>query len=229
MEPSFWLEKWQQDQIGFHADAVHDDLIQHGGWLLDGGPHRILVPLCGKSRDVHHLSGLGHAVAGVELSDKALRAMHDEQGIGYTARAVGPYAVLDSQRAGSPGGAHLLGGDLFDLRAEHLTATLGARPDRLWDRAALVALHPDQRSRYIETLRGVLAPGARLLLNVLHYDPAVMDGPPWSVSPEEVAALWAGAEIEHIDQTNLVTAEPRWAERGHRWFHRDLYQVQLPE
>ena len=226
MQPSFWHERWQQDQIGFHYDAVHDDLVTHGGWLLDGGPHRVLVPLCGKSRDVHHIARRGHAVAGVELSEKAVVAMHTEQEIASTRRTVGPYAVLDS--ALEVGAAHLLAGDLFDLRAEHLEATLGARPDRVWDRAALVALMPAQRARYVETLRAVMAPGARLLLNVLHYDPAVMDGPPWSIGPDTVRALWAGAQIEQIEQTDLVTDEPRWAERGHRWFHRDLYQVQLP-
>ena len=226
MQPSFWLERWQQDQIGFHSDAVHDDLATHGGWLLDGGPHRVLVPLCGKSRDVHHISGRGHAVAGVELSEKAVEAMHTEQGIAFATRAVGPYSVLDSVL--EVGSAHLMAGDLFDLRTEHLEATLGGRPDRVWDRAALVALMPDQRARYIATLRSVLAPGARVLLNVLHYDPAVMDGPPWSVSPEVVRALWVGAHVERMDQTDLVADEPRWAERGHRWFHRDLYQVTLP-
>ena len=222
MQPSFWLERWESDQTGFHSDAVHGDLLTHGDWLLDDGPHRVLVPLCGKSRDVHHIAAQGHRVAGVELSDKAVRAMHTEQGIPFTERQLAPYTVLDS------GTAHLLAGDAFALTVEHLAQTAGGPATRVWDRAALVALHPSQRADYVALLRRVCAPGARILLNVLSYDPAVMDGPPWSVSPETVAALWEGAAIEQVDRTDLVEAEPRWKERGHAFFHRDLYQITLP-
>lgn len=223
MQPSFWLERWSQDQIGFHNEAVHADLVGQSDWLLDGGPHRVLVPLCGKTRDVHHIARQGHAVAGVELSEKAVRAMHTEQDIPFTERALPPYTVLDS------GTAHLLAGDAFDLSADHLAATLGGAPTRVWDRAALVALLPDQRAAYVALVRSLLAPGARVLLNVLCYDASVMDGPPWSVDPDTVAALWAGADVQRVDRTDLAAAEPQWKERGHQHFYRDLYRITLPD
>ena len=47
MEPEFWLAKWQSGKIGFHKDGVHPDLVAHSDWLLPGGVHRVLVPLCG--------------------------------------------------------------------------------------------------------------------------------------------------------------------------------------
>lgn len=222
MEPDFWHDKWRKGQIGFHQDAVHDDLVGHADWLLGGGPRRVLVPLCGKSRDLHWMARQGHAVAGVELSRLAAEAMHAEQGLDWTVDPLGPYTRLRS------GSGQVLVGNVLDLGPDLAAGALGGAPDRLWDRAALVALRPADRQRYVDTLTAVLAPGARVLLAALAYDPAVMDGPPWSVDEPTVRALWSHADVTLLDRQELVEDEPRWRERGHQTFRRELYAITLP-
>jgi thiopurine S-methyltransferase len=52
MHQEFWLERWQQDQIGFHSADINRHLQQH--WFaLDIAPgSRVFVLLFGKSNDI---------------------------------------------------------------------------------------------------------------------------------------------------------------------------------
>ena len=212
MQPSDWIDRWEQGRIGFHRQGVHPDLEVHHSWFLGSDPLRILVPLCGKSHDLVHLADLGHTVVGVEIAPKAIADLFAEH----------PRPVTEVQRAShrvfTSGGLSVWCGDFFAL--PDLPAF-----DRVWDRAALVALPPDQRRRYVDRIVA-LAPGATLLLNVIDYDPSVMSGPPFPVPPSVVADLFEAPEA--LGQQDLIDAEPRWAARGHRWFRTHTYRVSLP-
>lgn len=210
MKPEFWQERWDNRQIGFHSDAVHHDLLHLADeWLADG-PHHVLVPLCGKSVDLAWLAARGHRVTGIELVRTAVEELFAEAGLtpewrdipGGACATAGPVCVLQ--------------GDLFAL---DLTA---AGPfTRVWDRAAMVALHPDQRERYVTTLRRCLAPGGSLLLNALNYDASVMDGPPWSLDAETVQAHYP--EATRLHRRDVL--DERWRSRGHDRFHADTWLV----
>lgn len=212
MELSFWQSKWREGQIGFHRDEVHPDLLLHGHHLLDGAG--VLVPLCGKSVDLVWLAER-RPVVGVELSELAVDQLVEEQELSATRDRVGPYQRV---RAGD---LTVLQGDMFALSADHLPSPV----DRVWDRAALVALDPPRRRRYAATVRALLPAGARLLVNTFTYDKAVMDGPPHSVAPSEVAELYPGATITTLDERDELT--PRFAELGHTWWTTHLLRVQL--
>ncbi len=57
----------------------------HVGLLTQDRPSiSILVPLCGKSLDLHWLYQHGHSVVGVELSGLAAKQFFEENGIQYT-------------------------------------------------------------------------------------------------------------------------------------------------
>ncbi len=86
--------------------------------------------------------------------------------------------------------------------------------DALYDRAALVALPPELRPRYVAHLRGLVAPGTPGLLVTLEYPQEVMDGPPFAVLADEVARLYAGATVELLDDRPLVS--PRLSAAGAR-------------
>ena len=56
MELDFWLERWNNNQIGFHQPQVNPYLIYFYG---EKGPSpeqreklKVFVPLCGKSKDL---------------------------------------------------------------------------------------------------------------------------------------------------------------------------------
>lgn len=212
MDASFWRERWDMGQIGFHSDKPHADLMgEHGAWLHGG--RRVLVPLCGKSVDLPWLAQRIETV-GVELAEKAVRAMHDEHNLQARVEQAGGLAAWRTPNL------TVLQGDVFDLGADHVSGV-----DRVWDRAALVALDPDRRRRYVAHLRDLLPAGTRILLNVLVYDQQVMSGPPHSLSDSEVRHLYRGASVEQVDVCDMMN--PRWREAGHTVFNRVLYRIEL--
>jgi thiopurine S-methyltransferase len=213
MEASFWLERWELGQIGFHQDRVHPDLQEHVDWLAPSG-ERVLVPLAGKTWDLPWLARRGTPAVGVELAEKAVRALMDEHAIPHEVHERGAHQVFVADDL------QVWCGDFFAVPAE-------AGPfAAVWDRAALVALSPEQRGAYVDHVRR-LAPGGRLLLNVLEYDQALMSGPPFSVSPDVVRSLYGADRVELVAERDVLAEEPRWRERGHEWFRTWLFRICL--
>ena len=91
--------------------------------------------------------------------------------------------------------------DAGDIEAS--TADIGPI-DRVWDRAALVALPPDIRQRYVRHLRQLVASPCQLPLNVFGYDESHMAGPPFSITQEEVRNHFEGCEIILFDESNKI-------------------------
>lgn len=184
MHPDFWLARWQEGRIGFHEGAVNRHLLQW--WDATVGDAaaapEVLVPLCGKSHDLHWLAARGHRVTGVELSPLACEAAFSEHGVVPTVGQDGAFA------ARTAGNLTVLQGDVFDLRGTF---------DAVWDRAALIALPPETRPRYVAHLRSLLRPGGSVLLVTLDYPQAERAGPPFAVLSDEVRALWPEARLLH--------------------------------
>ncbi len=81
--------------------------------------------------------------------------------------------------------------------------------DAWYDRAALVALNPDLRVKYIQHLASFLKPGAKGLLVGLEYPEGFREGPPFSVSENEISTLVKGKfKYELIDRVGTEHAEP---------------------
>jgi thiopurine S-methyltransferase len=182
VEHSFWLARWQEGRTAFHEGVPNSFLTHHHGWLADC--RRILVPLCGKTEDLAYLAGHGHAVVGIELVEDAVRQFFSEHG---TIPAITSADALTFYTAGP---ITIIAGDFF--------ATTPARVgpiDGIFDRAALVALPPDLRERYVAHLH-VLAPRARReLLVSLDYPPGAAEGPPFSVDEAEIRSRYASAVV----------------------------------
>src|SRR6185503_16503780 len=64
MHREFWINRWNENQIGFHVKGVNPLLTRF--WPSARG--RVLVPLCGKSEDLRWLAERRHEVVGVEFS-----------------------------------------------------------------------------------------------------------------------------------------------------------------
>jgi thiopurine S-methyltransferase len=202
MEPERWLKAWDEDNTRFHKDGVHADLLAFGeAWAQ--GADRVLVPLCGKTLDLGWLAERSREVVGIELAEKAIRAANGEQGFEMVRQEGAPFIRWEGPRV------TMLQGDLFDASAEHL-----GRFDRIWDRAAMVALAPSTRARYVDLLRDMLAPGGTILLNVFTYDQSKMDGPPFSIPRSVVEEFYEGATIEVLKEEDvkdtIKVAEIEW-------------------
>lgn len=211
-----WHKAWQEGKIGFHASAVHSDLLKHSHFL-DAGPHRVLVPLCGKSVDLIWLSEQGHEVVGVELVPMAVEQFFSDNDLQASVEEKGSLRIHRS------GGITIICGSIFDVDAESIGTIT-----RVWDRAALVALPADLRARYIAHLRGIVAPQATFLLNVFRYDTQSMDGPPHSIPDSEVLEHFSGCEIKLLSEEDTLDQYPPFKAKGLTYLHSCTYDVGLP-
>ena len=182
MDHQFWLERWQQGQIGFHQAEINQYLSEHWGQLGLPDGAAVFVPLCGKSLDMLWLREQGHEVLGVELSEKAVSAFFDENAIPAEVSREGSFKVYTG------GGVRLRSGDFFALEASDLGGI-----HAVYDRAALIALPPGLRADYARHMAKLLPSGAHILLITMEYPDGTLEGPPFSVSEEEVHSLFDGA------------------------------------
>ena len=186
MDREFWHARWSNDDIGFHQDEVHPVLVDHWPALGLKAGSRILVPLAGKSLDMRWLADQGYRVTGIELSEKAAEAFFQEQNIAYTRKKRGAFDCFTSPNI------EIRVGDIFDMTPAELT-----RFEGFYDRAALIALPDGLREDYVAHLMPGLRRGATGLLITFSYDEALMEGPPFSVTDEDVGGLYG--RYAHVD------------------------------
>lgn len=178
MEATFWHERWEAQDIGFHLGAPNELLVSHFKTLAVPPGGRVFVPLCGKTRDIHWLLAQGYRVAGAELSPLAVAQLFEELEIAPSIESRGALTHY------SGADIDIFVGDIFELSAELLGAV-----DAIYDRAALVALPDDIRSKYRSHLLTISA-NARQLLLTLEYDTDLLAGPPFSIVAEDVRAYY---------------------------------------
>ena len=140
---------------------------------------------------------------------------------GKTSRQAGPLAStvtapINEEHALSPreerradflwleaGGVELFVGDFFATTRELLGAC-----NAYYDRAALVALPPEMRPRYVRHVRSLLPNDAPGLVVTFEYDQQAVSGPPFSVPEDEVRREFAGAKVRLLarDPAELTRA-----------------------
>ncbi|WP_276808325.1 thiopurine S-methyltransferase [Castellaniella defragrans] len=215
MDTDFWLQRWEHGQTGFHQPRVMPLLQKHWPGLGLPAGSRVLVPLAGKSLDVAWLAEQGHAVLAVELSPIAVGQFFEEHALRPDIRTT-PRGTL--YRAGS---IEFLCGDIFGLDAATLAGCAAC-----YDRAALIALPPALRTRYVRHVYDQLPAGCRTLLLTLDYPQAEMDGPPFSVPESEVRALYGERwRIERLEHRDILDQEPHFAARGISRLGTDAYRL----
>lgn len=173
----------------------------------------MLVPLCGKTRDLAWLAKRGHRVVGCELIELAARAFFAEQQVVPDERKVGPFVAL------SAASVTILVGDVLALTRE-ITGTI----DAIFDRAALVALPADVRAPYAAVVAAVARPGATGLLVTLEHDAG--SGPPFSLERADVeAAYGATFEAREIEREDVTAENPNITAKGATRVSETAYQL----
>jgi thiopurine S-methyltransferase len=204
MDPEFWHERWKTNQTGFHQGEINPYLVRYWPSLALNTGARVLVPLCGKSRDMFWLLEQGFAVVGVEISPVAVAAFFAENRL---APAVTREARCTRWRIET---LEILCGDFFALERGDIGTCHG-----VYDRAALIALPPGMRTEYVNHLATLLDRRVRELLLTMDYNQSEMEGPPFSVSDAEVSELFTGTStIEQLNRSDILHSQPRFMERG---------------
>lgn len=215
MDTDFWLERWQQGQTGFHQSRVMPLLEKHWAGLRVPVPGRVLVPLAGKSLDVAWLAAQGHDVLAVEISPLAVDQFFQEHGLHPEVRQTPEGTIHEVEHI------QYLCGDVLKLSAATLAAI-----DGCYDRAALIALTPELRRRYVERVYHRLPEGCRTLLLTLDYPQQEMQGPPFAVPEDEVDEHFEGRwRIERLETRDILDKEPKFAARGLTRLETSVYRL----
>lgn len=196
MDTSFWLKKWEDNNIAFHKSEANPALVKHFKALSLAPGDRIFLPLCGKTLDIGWLLSNGYRVAGVELSEIAIEQLFSELGVSPEISDVG--SETSPLKHYSATNLDIFVGNLFNLSRELLGPV-----DAIYDRAALVALPPEMRDRYTPHLIEITQTAPQLLI-CFEYDQAVMEGPPFSISPEEVTKHYSSSyTLTSLESENI--------------------------
>lgn len=174
MDAQFWHDRWASNEIGFHKNEANPFLVKYMSELPLATNSRVFLPLCGKTLDIGWLLSRGYQVAGAELSAVAIDQLFAELGVTPTITKVG---ALDHYHAPQ---LDIFVGDIFTVTPELL-----GQVDAVYDRAALVALPQQMRARYSTHLASLTAQAPQLLIS-FEYDQQAMEGPPFSVTTEEI-------------------------------------------
>jgi thiopurine S-methyltransferase len=201
MHHSFWHDRWQEQRIGFHLDKVNPYLSKYWHRINATEQSRVFVPLCGKSNDLLFFQQQGCRVIGNELSTLAVQDFYTEQQLNASKTIISSEKKISQESEltlwASPE-VDILCGDFFVLKKEHLSDI-----SVVYDRAALVALPAEMREKYVKKILSLLPKKVTMLLLTLDYDENEKQGPPFSVTEDEVYRLYGG----HFDIELLEVAE----------------------
>lgn len=179
MDPGFWHQRWEKNEIGFHEGKANPLLVKHFHELSLAKGRRIFVPLCGKTLDISWLLSRGCRVAGAELSQLAIEQLFIDLGLQPEIATVGNIEQWSANNL------DIFVGDIFAVSKNMLGPV-----DAVYDRAALVAFPEDMRKRYTAHLTELTGKAPQLLISY-DYDQSLMAGPPFAVSNEEVHRHYA--------------------------------------
>lgn len=200
MELKYWIDRWTSNDIRFHQEEYEPLLVRYFS-LID--PGNVLVPLCGKSRDMLWLADNGWNVVGVEASPIACRAFFEENALKHREEKHCEFKVFRGDKI------TLWCGDFFKTCSTDLGCITA-----IYDRAALIALPPDIRPKYAGHIAKLVEKKSiRALLITIEYS-AKIQGPPFSVMAEEVHRIYKPnfdvEEIEREEDLNLPNINPKF-------------------
>lgn len=216
MHAEFWLQRWQQNRIGFHHDQPMPLLQKHWPVLALPKDSRVLVPLAGKSLDMLWLAAQGHRVLGVELSPLAVQQFLADNRLHADVHdsPMGRHHVISDR-------IEIIQGDVLGLDEATLASCAA-----VYDRAAVIALPADMRKRYARAVYDRLPRGSRGLMITLEYPQQEMDGPPFSVDTDEVhALLGARFEVERLERRDILSSQPKFSEQGVTSLHTSVHTL----
>ncbi|QQX80801.1 thiopurine S-methyltransferase [Shewanella sp. KX20019] len=215
MQPSFWHEKWDAQQIGFHLSAVNPLLVQYWPQLQLAADSQVFVPLCGKSLDMCFLAEQGHGVIACELNDLAVSQFYQENNLPYSVDKVDEHQRYQTEQI------TIYQGDIFTLNRldmENVSA--------FYDRAALIAWPDAMRLNYAKQLANLIPAGSVGLLITLDYPQSELNGPPFAVSDDWVMANMSdNFEIERLATNDVLSDNPRFIKKQVSSLTESVYKL----
>ena len=211
-----WIARWQDNRIAFHESDVNRYLEKYFSMFELPHGSRVFMPLCGKANDIAWFAAKGYEVIGIELSEIAIKAFFDEHVMSFQRFESADFVLYKSKQI------TLIQGDFFKLEAEHIGDC-----DFIYDRAALIALNPELRSRYVQHIRNLTPLSPPQLLISLDYPQQQMQGPPFSVSGQEIRDHYSDSyNINVLETADILNERATWKERGLKSLEETVYHLE---
>jgi SAM-dependent methyltransferase len=196
-EASFWDQRYVEHDTPWDKGAPHPGLAH---WLQDGAfglgrekVSRVLVPGCGRGHDALELARHFPAVLGVDFSAEALR------------RATATDEHLPHLQFAQA-----------DFLAPPIDWT--AQFDLIFEHTCFCAIDPATRQTYVQSCSSLLQAGG-WLAGFFFTNLEREGGPPFGVSPEELAALFA-PHFTLLDRRPVSTTFPGREGEEELWLWR---------
>jgi|TARA_B110000238_G_scaffold191472_1_gene225717 thiopurine S-methyltransferase len=194
-----WRDRWKDNRIGWHQELGNASLKKH--WSPVNRSCTVLVPLCGKSKDLVWLANLGHRVIGIEVSEIGARAFFLENNLIYkesTYKNLKIFEAINIQIS-------IYCGDYFDYDL--------CDAEALYDRGSIVAIRPEIRSSYVHHMKSLLGQEAYKFIISLEYAEGFVEGPPYSIKPVEMLSYWSDL-IEKDSYNDIENSSPKFRKSG---------------
>lgn len=219
MELSYWQSKWRKGKTGFHMKDEYPGLPKHWDSLLFDDKPIVLVPLCGKSKDLIWLSEHCEQVVGVEISKLAIEQFFKENLLDANQTTFADFTIYRSNNI------EIWNGNFFKLPLHKLPSF-----DLVYDKAALIALPAEIRKKYAEKIIELCTHKTQILLHQFEYRQDEMNGPPFSVSIEEVRQLFGRQfQLKNLDRQELnLNNYKKFQKRGLRSYFIEFLSLLLP-
>ncbi|MEM5496167.1 thiopurine S-methyltransferase [Paraglaciecola mesophila] len=219
MQASYWHEKWQKGETAFHQFKGSPLLKAHFSELGLPKLSRLLVPLCGKTRDIAWLVAHGHHVVAAELHEPAVIQLFNDMEIEPKVMHLGEFDLIHYQAIVDELTIDVYVGDIFQLNP-----ALVGRVDGIYDRAALVALPFDMREKYTSHMRELTGAAPQLLIS-FDYEQHLLPGPPYCVDAGEVVSHYG----EHYDISQLASEDVAGGLKGKLKANEEVWLLQKSE
>lgn len=207
----FWQQRWQDNNIGFHQADVNPLLLQFMPTLNLKPGAKIFVPFCGATVDMAYLVQQGYQIIGSEISELACEQFFAEQNREYQLIEQDGFKIYQSENI------QLYCGDHYQLQPEWFGDVCA-----VYDRAALIAVEPTLRKKYVEKLQQLI-PGYVGLLVTVNYADNGKSGPPFSISAQQAKRLFAPMYPKKIAELDDSAACRSLESRGYKSVVEDCY------
>ena len=172
-----WQKHYDENDLAWDLGEVAHPFVRL--WedkLL--APGTLIVPGCGQGHEVIYFAQRGFQVTGVDFSPGAVKLLTESL----------TNKNLDAQ---------VLLRNFFELEEAHDQAF-----DSLLEQTFFCAIHPDQRSAYVETVSRILKPGG--LLFGLFYETGEEGGPPFNTTEADIRNHFShGFDIERLEKCSF--------------------------
>ncbi|XP_070394544.1 thiopurine S-methyltransferase-like isoform X1 [Dermacentor albipictus] len=160
----YWSHLWKEGLSVWHQEGVTKLLADHKDVILAGKCRaRVLIPLCGKARELKWFYELGHSVIGVEFVEECVRSYFTESGLRMQESSC---PIIKCKILRTPD--HRLQVficNIFDFKRECTGAV-----DIVWDRSGFTAMSDENRARYAAVIKSLLAPDFSYGMWTVVYD-----------------------------------------------------------